>query len=684
MKRRQSLDFCSPQDRSPVLSPWGRANSRSNSKSSIIQVGTDNVVLVEVGSGEESPGPYITRVQGEPARASLGPVSLPTTRHRDPYTSILATADNNIVQAESILTSLGHNRLRRISGTESDEDPTSLGKAILLHVSSHPHTGSDIETNIRRLERTQAKINAALETFRNVQNLKEGSAVEGGNSGDGENPNEADLLPVAEAAQNGMGEEEHTTATRTSSAEDTRPSRRSSAVRRHSVGDRRRPREPGGSLAERVVASWYQDSGQSSDSGVRTSDVCEEGFFSDSEGGLSPFKNRIRGLLGSFGKGKKKGKKLPHRRQLDTGHMGGVEVARPDISIGQFTELVQGLTSTASVTSEEDGLVCQADNLRRPGAVMLRSRNRVTSQNYSNDTFSSLSTTSGLNVTSNRNSVVSEQSMSSESFDNNSLSDMGNGNSSKPAAHDLTPLQLQDRKIFFIAKEIMTSERVYVDVLRLINIEFRDFFQKAKQDAKGKCILPEQDFAKLFSNLPELMMLNEDLLRDFETRIQNWETQKKIADVIVKKGPYLKLYTVYIRDFSSMNLHLDECCQKHPKFGKLVKEFEKQPKCGHLKLQHFLLKPVQRLPQYRLLLDDYLRHLHPDSQDFDDTTNALRIVSEAADHANDTVKQGVSATKNRCDIVAVHIFSFFLLHLIFRTSSSGCLCCRRASVTGSW
>ena len=69
----------------------------------------------------------------------------------------------------------------------------------------------------------------------------------------------------------------------------------------------------------------------------------------------------------------------------------------------------------------------------------------------------------------------------------------------------------------------------------------------------------------------ELMMLNEDLLRDFETRIQNWESQKKIADVIVKKGPYLKLYTVYIRDFSSMNLHFDECCQKHPKFGKVVK-----------------------------------------------------------------------------------------------------------------
>ena len=71
------------------------------------------------------------------------------------------------------------------------------------------------------------------------------------------------------------------------------------------------------------------------------------------------------------------------------------------------------------------------------------------------------------------------------------------------------------------------------------------------------------------------MMLNEDLLRDFEERIRLWESEsttgKKIADVIIKKGPYLKLYCVYIRDFSAMNFHFDECCNRYPKFSKLVK-----------------------------------------------------------------------------------------------------------------
>merc|ERR1719481_294374 len=211
---------------------------------------------------------------------------------------------------------------------------------------------------------------------------------------------------------------------------------------------------------------------------------------------------------------------------------------------------------------------------------------------------------------------------------------------SRPPEKDhISSCRAQEKKVYYIAKEIMTSEKSYVDVLKLINIDFRDYVQKARLESKSG-ILPDHDFVKLFSNLPELMMLNEDLLRDFEERINCWDDIKKIADVIIKKGPYLKLYTVYIRDFSAMNFHFDECCQRYPKFGKLVKEFEKLERCQHLKLKHFMLKPVQRLPQYKLLLEDYLKHLNTDSEDFDDTTLALKIVTDAAEHANDTVKQG--------------------------------------------
>ncbi len=70
------------------------------------------------------------------------------------FRKILARAGSSIDQAESILSSL-RAETTEILESEEESEPASLG--------------SDIETNIRRLERTQAKINAALETFRHVQ-----------------------------------------------------------------------------------------------------------------------------------------------------------------------------------------------------------------------------------------------------------------------------------------------------------------------------------------------------------------------------------------------------------------------------------------------------------------------------------------------------------------------------------
>ena len=204
----------------------------------------------------------------------------------------------------------------------------------------------------------------------------------------------------------------------------------------------------------------------------------------------------------------------------------------------------------------------------------------------------------------------------------------------------LDRMDKDEKKVYYIAREIMTSEKVFVDVLRLIHVDFRQFLQERRKGSK-MTILPEQEYKGLFSNLPELLMLNEDLLRDFKERIENWDALKKIADIVKKKGPYLQLYKVYITDFKTIDKQFDECCQKYPEFDKLVKEFESLPKCKNLKIKHFMLKPIQRLPQYKLLFNDYLKHLDVESIDYDDTVAALKIVSDAADIANKVLHDSV-------------------------------------------
>ena len=81
----------------------------------------------------------------------------------------------------------------------------------------------------------------------------------------------------------------------------------------------------------------------------------------------------------------------------------------------------------------------------------------------------------------------------------------------------------------------------------------------------------------------------------------------------------------------------DQHCRKYPEYGTLVTIFEKSPKCRKLKIEHFLLKPVQRLPQYKLILEEYLKQLEEDNEDYKDTREALKIVSDVLKHANNTI-----------------------------------------------
>lgn len=50
--------------------------------------------------------------------------------------------------------------------------------------------------------------------------------------------------------------------------------------------------------------------------------------------------------------------------------------------------------------------------------------------------------------------------------------------------------------------------------------------------------------------------------------------QQRLADIFVKKGPYLKMYSTYIKEFDKNIALLDEQCKKNPGFAAVVREFE--------------------------------------------------------------------------------------------------------------
>ncbi|CAH1784124.1 unnamed protein product [Owenia fusiformis] len=284
--------------------------------------------------------------------------------------------------------------------------------------------------------------------------------------------------------------------------------------------------------------------------------------------------------------------------------------------------------------SDDDNVYSPVDFSKINSAVSSPSSQRPLSQcsstsSGSTSTYFDMSNISNISHnTSNASSMMSE--MAPHHSDTDTDTDEPNEEINK---------EKREKKIKNIATEIMSSEKVFVDVLHLINIDFRRAVADGCSEFDQE-IIPSSMLNQILNNLPSLYNFNKTLSLDLNSRIDKWESNPKVADIFVTMGPFLKLYTSYIRDYEKTTTLLETTKETYPHFATVVKNFESSPKCAHLAINHYMLKPIQRIPQYKLLLSDYLKHLPEDHPDYDDTIKALEIVTEVANHANDGMKQG--------------------------------------------
>ena len=79
-------------------------------------------------------------------------------------------------------------------------------------------------------------------------------------------------------------------------------------------------------------------------------------------------------------------------------------------------------------------------------------------------------------------------------------------------------------------------------------------------------------------------------------------------------------------------------CKLNEDFKIFLTQLDKDPKTTKLGLQSYLITPIQRIPRYRLLLQDYIKSTNPEHPDYVLLKNALQKICDIADHLNSTMK----------------------------------------------
>lgn len=88
--------------------------------------------------------------------------------------------------------------------------------------------------------------------------------------------------------------------------------------------------------------------------------------------------------------------------------------------------------------------------------------------------------------------------------------------------------------------------------------------------------------------------------------------------VVDSPDPFLlQEFTSYLQKHDEVLTELEKATKRLKKLEMVYKEFELQKVC-YLPLNTFLLKPIQRLMHYKLILERLCKHYTPEHRDFDD------------------------------------------------------------------
>ncbi|NWH27892.1 PKHG1 protein, partial [Grus americana] len=176
-----------------------------------------------------------------------------------------------------------------------------------------------------------------------------------------------------------------------------------------------------------------------------------------------------------------------------------------------------------------------------------------------------------------------------------------------------------------VVQEILETERMYVQDLKSIVKDYLDCITD-----QTKLALGTEERSALFGNIRDIYRFNSELLQDLE----NCENDPvAIADCFVSKSEDFHIYTQYCTNYPRSVAVLTECMR-----NKMLAKFfrERQEALQHsLPLGSYLLKPVQRILKYHLLLHEIENHLDKDTEGYDVVLDAIDTMQRVAWHIND-------------------------------------------------
>eukprot|EP01045_Picozoa_sp_COSAG04_P030187 COSAG04_NODE_5171_length_1713_cov_6.622057_2_plen_253_part_01 len=203
----------------------------------------------------------------------------------------------------------------------------------------------------------------------------------------------------------------------------------------------------------------------------------------------------------------------------------------------------------------------------------------------------------------------------------------------------------RDHHLQHLLHEVLETERNYVeDLTKAIEHYFKPLRLLAHTKEK---LLDADAVAAIFGNLEDVLVIAEELLARIEEEVGSGGSS--LGPIFKAHSFALKLYARYVSGYEDATERLLEA-EKSDRFREwlaarqaALQDLHDPSSGGHLGsrasgLRDLLVKPVQRIPRYELLLKELVRVKAKMGETDQELTDALASLQEVGQHNNEVIR----------------------------------------------
>ncbi|XP_067995310.1 rho guanine nucleotide exchange factor 17 isoform X1 [Melanerpes formicivorus] len=191
---------------------------------------------------------------------------------------------------------------------------------------------------------------------------------------------------------------------------------------------------------------------------------------------------------------------------------------------------------------------------------------------------------------------------------------------------------------------LLDTEQSYVESLRTL---MQGYMKPLKQPENSLLCDPSL-VDEIFDQIPELLEHHEQFLEQIHDCVQNWHEKQKVGDLLVQsfsKDVLVNIYSAYIDNFLNAKDAVRIAKEARPAFMKFLEQSMRENKEKQA-LSDLMIKPVQRIPRYELLVKDLLKHTPEDHPDHPFLIDAQRNIKQVAERINKGMKSAEELERN--------------------------------------